>query len=372
MVCNVRSLGLHGVTGYEVSAECDLSGGLPAFTVVGLPDAAVNEARERVRAAIKNCGFTFPVSRITVNLAPAHLRKAGTLYDLPMLVGILCAGGQLRLPDRDCAFVGELSLSGQVRPCAGMLPMALAAKRAGIKALYVPADNEQLPAYLASQGCGNCALIVMGEDETSHSGVFEMEALVQEGESVGIGLYCGRVAPQGHPFNDPENFPWNARSVTPVRWVIENGVSSFAEGLGMRAVRVAPSVPTQLRYGTYNRLRMESDGEKIKCYVNDVLTAELDVPHYPALRAVALEDENSVIVKIVNISRKDEDVRLCFDCDLAADYTAEVLTGSPDVRNTLEEPDAVHDVQLKLSGAARSFTHHVPACSASVLLLRKQ
>lgn len=141
MVCNVRSLGLHGVTGYEVSAECDLSGGLPAFTVVGLPDAAVNEARERVRAAIKNCGFTFPVSRITVNLAPAHLRKAGTLYDLPMLVGILCAGGQLRLPDRDCAFVGELSLSGQVRPCAGMLPMALAAKRAGIKALYVPADS---------------------------------------------------------------------------------------------------------------------------------------------------------------------------------------------------------------------------------------
>jgi len=124
-----------------VSAECDLSGGLPAFTVVGLPDAAVNEARERVRAAIKNCGFTFPVSRITVNLAPAHLRKAGTLYDLPMLVGILCAGGQLRLPDRDCAFVGELSLSGQVRPCAGMLPMALAAKRAGIKALYVPADS---------------------------------------------------------------------------------------------------------------------------------------------------------------------------------------------------------------------------------------
>ena len=124
-----------------MSAECDLSGGLPAFTVVGLPDAAVNEARERVRAAIKNCGFTFPVSRITVNLAPAHLRKAGTLYDLPMLVGILCAGGQLRLPDRDCAFVGELSLSGQVRPCAGMLPMALAAKRAGIKALYVPADS---------------------------------------------------------------------------------------------------------------------------------------------------------------------------------------------------------------------------------------
>lgn len=141
MVYTVRSLGLHGVTGYEVSAECDLSGGLPAFTVVGLPDAAVNEARERVRAAIKNCGFTFPVSRITVNLAPAHLKKVGTLYDLPILVGILCAGGQLKCRQPDAAFLGELSLSGRLRPCAGMLPMALCAKRAGIQSLFVPEEN---------------------------------------------------------------------------------------------------------------------------------------------------------------------------------------------------------------------------------------
>ena len=141
MVFPVRSLGLHGVTGYEVMAECDLSGGLPAFTIVGLPDAAVSEARERVRAAIKNCGFTFPVSRITVNLAPAHLKKIGTLYDLPILVGILCAGGQLKLKEQNCAFLGELSLSGQLRPTAGMLPMALCAKRAGIRALFVPEEN---------------------------------------------------------------------------------------------------------------------------------------------------------------------------------------------------------------------------------------
>ena len=141
MVFSVRSLGLHGVSGYPVSAECDLSGGLPAFTVVGLPDAAVSEARERVRAAIKNCGFSFPVSRITVNLAPAHVKKVGTLYDLPILVGILAAGGQLKLKDDSCAFVGELSLSGRLRPCAGMLPMALAARRAGIQRLYVPAEN---------------------------------------------------------------------------------------------------------------------------------------------------------------------------------------------------------------------------------------
>ena len=141
MVRSICSLGLHGVSGYLVTAECDLSGGLPAFTVVGLPDAAVNEARERVRSAIKNCDFTFPVSRITVNLAPAHLKKAGTLYDLPILVGILAAGGQIKLPRERCAFLGELSLSGQLRPCAGMLPMALAAKREGIQALYVPEEN---------------------------------------------------------------------------------------------------------------------------------------------------------------------------------------------------------------------------------------
>ena len=141
MFCKIRSLGLHGVTGYEVTAECDLSGGLPSFTVVGLPDAAVSEARDRVRAAVKNCGFAFPVSRITVNLAPADRRKAGTVYDLPILVGILAAGGQWKAPGEDAAFVGELSLSGQLRPVAGMLPMALAARRAGIRELYVPADS---------------------------------------------------------------------------------------------------------------------------------------------------------------------------------------------------------------------------------------
>ena len=88
MVTTVRSLGLTGIAGYEVAAECFLSGGLPAFDIVGLPDAAVREARERVRAAVKNCGAKFPVSRITVNLAPAGTKKAGTVYDLPIFVGL--------------------------------------------------------------------------------------------------------------------------------------------------------------------------------------------------------------------------------------------------------------------------------------------
>ena len=108
---------------------------------MGLGDTAVKEARERVRSAIKNSGFSFPVGRITVNLAPANLRKSGTVYDLPILVGILSAGEQIPWSDPDCAFVGELSLSGTLRPVVGMLPMALAAREAGIQRLYVPADS---------------------------------------------------------------------------------------------------------------------------------------------------------------------------------------------------------------------------------------
>ena len=137
----VRSLGVSGVGGYPVSVEINISNGLPAFDIVGLPDTAVKESRERVRAAIKNNGFKFPVSRMTVNLAPADKRKAGTVYDLPILIGILSALGEIRQPGEDCAFLGELSLTGELRPIAGALPMAIAAMRNGIKKLFVPEEN---------------------------------------------------------------------------------------------------------------------------------------------------------------------------------------------------------------------------------------
>ena len=147
MVGKIRSLGLQGVGGYEVSAEIFLSGGLPQFDVVGLPDAAVREARDRVRASIKNCGLDFPVSRLTVNLAPADRRKAGTVYDLPIFLGILLASGQLKAVPEDAAFFGELSLTGELRPVRGALPMALAAEKAGIRSLFVPAANAREAAY---------------------------------------------------------------------------------------------------------------------------------------------------------------------------------------------------------------------------------
>lgn len=141
MVVSIDSLGLHGIEGYGVRVECDLAGGLPAFEIVGLPDAAVKEAKERVRAAIRNAGFRFPVSRITVNLSPADRKKEGTVYDLPMLLGILMASGELDADLTRCAFVGEIGLTGLVRSVKGMLPMALAAKALGIEQLFVPADN---------------------------------------------------------------------------------------------------------------------------------------------------------------------------------------------------------------------------------------
>lgn len=141
MVANIHSCGIVGIQGQPVLCQCDLSGGLPQFDIVGLPDASVKEARDRVRAAVKNCGFNFPQRRITVNLAPGSLKKEGPVYDLPMLVGLLCASGQLPPPPSDAGFLGELSLEGRLCPASGVLPMALAAREAGLRQLFVPAEN---------------------------------------------------------------------------------------------------------------------------------------------------------------------------------------------------------------------------------------
>ncbi len=143
----IRSLGLKGIGGYEVTLETYISSGLPRLDIVGLPDAAVKEAGDRVRAAVKNSGWDFPVSRITINLAPADTKKAGTVYDLPVLLGILAATGQIPKPDGGDMFFGELSLTGELRAVAGALPMALAARTAGAKRLFVPADNAAEAAY---------------------------------------------------------------------------------------------------------------------------------------------------------------------------------------------------------------------------------
>ena len=141
MFARINSMGLLGVDGFMVDVEADLSQGLPGFDVVGLPGAAVKESRDRVRAAMKNSGFAYPVSRITVNLAPADIRKEGSVYDLPLLLALLRASGQLNAQVDDSAFVGELSLTGDVRGVPGVLPMVIAARDHGLKRAFIPAEN---------------------------------------------------------------------------------------------------------------------------------------------------------------------------------------------------------------------------------------
>lgn len=141
MFSRLKSVGLFGIDSYMIEVEADISTGLPAFDIVGLPDAAVKESRDRVRAAIKNCGYKFPVSRITINLAPADLKKEGSIYDLPVLIAILKASGQLKADLNDSIFVGELSLDGRVRPSGGILAIAITALNNQIKNVFVPSEN---------------------------------------------------------------------------------------------------------------------------------------------------------------------------------------------------------------------------------------
>lgn len=141
MLAKVTTFALEGVDGVEVTVEADVRRGLPAFAVVGLPDRAVRESRERVRAAMLNSGLDYPQQRITANLAPASLRKAGPSFDLAIAVAVLAASGQLPRGDVTEALCGELSLSGAIRPIRGALSMALAARRAGVARLVVPEPN---------------------------------------------------------------------------------------------------------------------------------------------------------------------------------------------------------------------------------------
>ncbi len=142
MFSRLIGLGVQGIHGYPVTVETNISSGLPAFDVVGMAGTAVRESRDRVRAALQNCGLDYPAEHITVNLAPADVKKEGALYDLPLFLSLLCAAGGLK-PEltENAAFVGELSLTGDVRPVTGVLPMVMAAQQAGIAAVYLPADN---------------------------------------------------------------------------------------------------------------------------------------------------------------------------------------------------------------------------------------
>ena len=165
MLAKILSSAVLGIDAYWVEVEVDITSGLPMFTTVGLPETSVKESKERVKAAISNSGYRFPDDRITVNLAPADIKKEGTGFDLPIALGILTATGLI--PQETVSqymVLGELSLDGRVKPVKGSLPMALAAKAAGYAAILVPFDNGReasvvegisiLPVKTLSQGVG--------------------------------------------------------------------------------------------------------------------------------------------------------------------------------------------------------------------------
>ena len=141
MLAIANTCAVVGLDGYIVKVEVDISPGLPTFTIVGLPDTAVQEARERVRAAVRNSGCEFPMRRITVNLAPADLRKAGPAYDLPIAVALLASSGQVSGAPDSALLLGELSLDGSVRHTNGILPMVAVARDEGLATVYVPAQD---------------------------------------------------------------------------------------------------------------------------------------------------------------------------------------------------------------------------------------
>ena len=148
MFSRVKGIGLFGIDSYMIEIEADVSGGLPAFDIVGLPDTAVKESRDRVRSAIKNCGYKFPIGRITVNLAPADRKKEGSVYDLPVLLAILKASGQLKAEFEDSIIIGEVALDGKIRSVNGVLAITITARQNGIKNIFVPKENESEAAVI--------------------------------------------------------------------------------------------------------------------------------------------------------------------------------------------------------------------------------
>ena len=143
MYCCYKSYGVTGIDAYQVQVEVDFSRGMPGFDIVGLPDAAVKESRDRVRAAISSTGFPFPLGKIVVNLAPAAVKKTGPVYDVPILLAVITARDCLPEPKETQAFIGELSLFGELRPIQGVLPMVLQAREDGIEELFLPYDNAE-------------------------------------------------------------------------------------------------------------------------------------------------------------------------------------------------------------------------------------
>jgi magnesium chelatase family protein len=201
MLAKVFSCAVIGLEGAVVQVEVDIARGLPSFTIVGLPDTAVQESRERVRAAIKNSGLAFPTTRLTVNLAPADLRKEGPAYDLPIALGILLANDQLWADLSSCLFVGELSLDGTVRHTDGILPMVSVAKDEGFQRVFVPSVDAPEASLIKElevipvQSLGQLAMQLQGLEEMLP---YQPDFDIEEEPAPGYGTDMAHVKGQEH------------------------------------------------------------------------------------------------------------------------------------------------------------------------------
>ena len=176
MFAKVLSFGLNGLNGFKIDVEVDTNVGIPSYDIVGLPDAAVKESKERVRSAIINSGFRFPTNRITVNLAPANVRKVGANFDLPIAVAILVSSNQIQENKyNDFVFVGELGLDGVVKPVNGILPLLISARNEGFKNFIIPKANENEASYI--EGITVYALENLTEVVSFLTGVLKFEPI---------------------------------------------------------------------------------------------------------------------------------------------------------------------------------------------------
>lgn len=190
MLAKAYSVGLLGIDGFSVCVEADITGGLPGVEIVGLPDAAVKESKERIRSGIKNSGYVFPSKKLIINLAPANLRKEGPGFDLPIAVSIMAASGQVAMPGEDTVFIGELSLDGSVNHVTGVLPMVIAGYNKGFRNFFVPKSNAKEASVIDGvniypvSNLGELFRHLKGEDEIETFKVSEEELFSKNADTL--------------------------------------------------------------------------------------------------------------------------------------------------------------------------------------------
>lgn len=195
MLAKVLSFGLKGIEGFPVEVEADVTNGLPHVEVVGLADTAIKESKERVRSAIRNSGLEYPIKHITINLAPADIKKEGPIFDLAIAIAILSTGDESNFvhPERFC-YIGELSLNGEIKKVKGLLPLLIAARNAGVKQILVPMDNAAEAAFIQGlsvypvQSLSDCVAFLQGQKQLEKVSVANFENLLV-GQAEGLDFF---------------------------------------------------------------------------------------------------------------------------------------------------------------------------------------